>query len=54
MVVTVFIMFVMKTTVNNIVYVISVNDRLMLTIRAMNMLMEMFFVAFNGIMISNF
>ena len=51
MVITVAFMLLMKTSIDNKVYMIPVSYRLMPAARPVSMLMKMFFITFIGILI---
>ena len=51
MVIAVTFMLLMKTSIDNIIYMIPVRYSLMTTVRPMSMIVEMFLITFIGIMI---
>ena len=54
MVIAVTSMLVMKTSIDNIVYMISVSSSLMFTIRTVSMIVRLCFIALIGIHITYF
>ena len=51
MVIAVASMLVMKTSIDNIIYMIPMSYSLMTTVRPMSMIVEMFLITFIGIMV---